>query len=61
MQLVVWWEVLVNEAQEKFAYFCENLFTTWVVKSNDLSFALLRVVFLLFLFLECQLVVVTYF
>ena len=45
MQLVVWWKVLVNQAQEKFSYFCGNTFTIWGVKSNDLSFAPLRVVF----------------
>ena len=32
MQLVVWWEVLVNWAQEKLSHFCGHIFTIWGVK-----------------------------
>ena len=41
MQLVVWWKVIVNLAQEKFAYFCGKISTIWGAKASDFSFALL--------------------
>ena len=47
MQLVVRWEVSVNEVQEKFAYFCCNIFTEWglnqmicLLRCYELSFFL---------------------
>ena len=41
MQHVAWQEVFFNYAQEEFSRICGNIFTTWEVKPNDFSFALL--------------------
>ena len=37
-QLVMWWDMFVNQSQKCFTYFCHYRFTEWWVKTDNIPF-----------------------